>query len=57
MGRPEVCEALTALEARATRRRVFRQLRAALSYPNPQRRQEAARQALDGIVRMLGAGR
>lgn len=56
MRTPEVFEALDALEARATRRGAFRQFRVALSYPNPQARQEAARKALAAIERVLGAG-
>ena len=52
----EVFEALAALEARATRRGAFRQFRAALTVPDPQARQAAARKALSGIERVLGAG-
>lgn len=54
MRTPEVFEALAALEACATRRGAFRQFRAALSYPNPQARQAAARTALSAIGRVLG---
>jgi hypothetical protein len=55
MRTPEVFEALAALEARATRRGAFRQFRAALSFPDPQARQAAARKALSGIEQVLGA--
>lgn len=56
MRTPEVLEALAALEARATRRGAFRQFRAALAVPDPQARRAAARKALSGIERVLGAG-
>lgn len=51
---PEVEDALSALEARALRHGPFRQFRAALNYPNPQVRQEAACKALSGIAKALG---
>ena len=51
---PEVFAVLSALEARATRRGAFRQFRAALSFPNPRARQDAARRAFAGIVKVLG---
>lgn len=56
MRTPDVFAALAALEARATRRGAFRQFRAALTVPDPQARQAAARVALSGIERVLGAG-
>ncbi len=55
MRTPEVFEALAALEDRATRSGAFRQFRAALSFPDPQARQAAARKALSGIERALGS--
>jgi len=54
MSTPEVFAALIALEARATRRGVFQQFRAALTVPDPQARQAAASEALSGIERVLG---
>ncbi len=50
----DVLNALSALEARALRHGPFRQFRAALSYANPQARQEAAYKALSGIAKVLG---
>lgn len=54
MRTPEVDDAISVLEARALRHGPFRQFRAALNYPNPQARQEAADKALAGIAKALG---
>lgn len=54
MRTPDLEDALNVLEARALRYGPFRQFRAALNYPNPQARQEAAYKALAGITRALG---